>query len=63
LIKRKKTRKHKAIAFLKELELKKSEALAQQLLSQNLNPKQSQGTFEEQISKTRRQMMESSTVQ
>jgi hypothetical protein len=32
LVKRKKQRKHKAVAFLKELELKKSEAIAQNLL-------------------------------
>jgi len=49
LTKRKRQRKQKALAFLKHLELKKSEVLAENLLSQNLTQKQSQGAFEDQI--------------
>lgn len=63
LKKRKQQRKHQALAFLKEIELKKTEAMAQQLLNQNMHARQSQGTFEEQISKTRKQLMGTSTLQ
>jgi|LakMenE18May11ns_1017448.scaffolds.fasta_scaffold9720124_1 formate dehydrogenase maturation protein FdhE len=41
LKKRKKQKKNKAVAFLKELELKKSEAIAHNLLENNLVSKQS----------------------
>lgn len=63
LMKRKKQRKQKALQFLKQMELKKSEAMAQQLLASQMQPKQSQRGVEEQISTTRKQMMEGSTVQ